>query len=560
MEHIFLEISLILIVATACATVAKLLKQPIIPAYILAGILLGPLFFNVIKSGELLEILSTFGIAFLLFLVGIELDLRAFRKIGKNAVVIGIIQMAFAASVGYFINRTLGFSPTESIFLAVALGFSSTIVGLKLIGERKELDALYGQIVIGILLTQDFIAILVLLFFNVFVGDHQGTELLYNIFITVLKGVCLFTLALVSSKYVLKYLFTYLARSSELLFLGSICWCLLFSILSIFLGFSIEVGALLAGVSLSFLPYNFEISFRIKSLRDFFLPVFFAVLGGQLVFSTGVHVLLTTALLAGIVLFVFPILVTGLLLAFGYRAHTSFQAGAVIGQVSEFSFILMGLAYSAGLIRHEIVSLVALIGLVTMTLSSYIIEYNDYLYPPFRKILKKFERKKNTQEDQSTNAMENHIVLFGYNVFGHGAQDVLNTEHDIVVIDHNPHKIMLLRRNGIPHIYGSMADEDILEKANVFQAAYCISTIRSRRDTLHFLRFAKRVELNAKIIVTAFYLEDAKEYYDLGADFVMMPTLLSSDYFTDIVAGDLPKIREDHKKQLEQLIQYEQFI
>ena len=240
MENIFLEISLVLIVGTACAATAKFLRQPMIPAYIVAGIILGPLVLNIIKSGELLEALSTFGIAFLLFLVGIELDLKNFLKAGKIAILVGVLQMLLAIIFGYVVVRLLGFNSTSALLLAIGLGFSSTIVGLKLIGEKKELDTLYGQLVIGILLTQDFIAVLILIFFNVFsfTGD---SSLLFFLGVALLKGILLFGTAFLAARFLLKPLFTYFARSSELLFLGAICWCLILALVARKLNFSIEI-------------------------------------------------------------------------------------------------------------------------------------------------------------------------------------------------------------------------------------------------------------------------------------------------------------------------------
>lgn len=538
MESIFLEISLILIVAALCATVAKGLRQPIIPAYILAGVLLGPSVFNVIKSGELLHTLSTFGIAFLLFLVGIELDLRNFLKVGKVAIVAGVIQMGFAATFGYIIIRLLGYHNIEAWLLAIALGFSSTIIGLKLIGERKELDTLYGQIVIGILLTQDFIAVFILLFFDVFTsGLTLNSETIWIVGNILLKAILLFSLALLSAKFILRHVFAYFAHSVELLFLGAICWCLLFSLLAMSLGFSIEVGALLAGVSLSFVPYSHEISYRIKSLRDFFLPIFFAVLGGELVFNGGLNFFIPAIILSAVVLFVSPVIITGFMLALGYRARTSFQAGIAIGQVSEFSFILMGLAFTTGLIDHKLVALVALIGLITMTVSTYMFEYNEQLYTPFKKLLKRFERNtKDDELDRLTHTLTNHIILFGYDAMGYSIHETLqSSKRSIVVIDHNPRTVKKLQNLHIQNMYGSMSDDEILETLNINAAATIISTIRSVPDTIELLEYVQHHHIKAKVLVTAFSIDTALRYYELGAHYVIIPPIVSAAYLPEMM-------------------------
>lgn len=555
MESIFFEISLVLIFGTLFGTFAKLLKQPMIPAYILAGVILGPSVLHIIREGELLEALSTFGIAFLLFLVGMELDIRKFFKTSKVAFVVGTAQMIFAAGIGYVIIRLLGFTSSAAIFLAVALAFSSTIVVLKLLGERKETDSLYGQIVIGIMLTQDFFAVTILILFTVFTGDATGTELIANFFSTIVKAVLMFTIALISSKYILNYAFKYFARSNELLVLGSICWCLVFAILSVSLGFSIEVGALLAGVSLSYLPYTLEISHRVKSIRDFFLPIFFAVLGGQLVFSGASQIFTTTAILSTLVVVVSPMIVLFALLWFGYRSRPSFKAAIAIGQISEFSFILVHLGFTAGIVEHDIVSLVALIGLVTMTLSSYMIEYADWLYQFFRPILKKFERSTVAERlELLPDELINHAVLFGYSTMGYKIREMFEKlQVDLVVIDHNPDIIQKLQLTKIPHFYGSISDDEVLEKAKVKNAQYIVSTIPYKEGTVRLLDYIKDHQIKSKVIVVAFSIDDAIEYYSKGADFVIHPTSISADFLKDVINTRMDAMRKSHIKELMRL-------
>lgn len=539
METIFLEISLILIVAAFTATIAKFLRQPIIPAYILAGVLLGPSVFNVIRSEHLLETLATFGIAFLLFLVGIELDVRKFMRIGKVAILAGILQMTFAVVVGYTLIKILGFTSTNAILLAFAMGFSSTIIGLKMIGERKELDTLYGQIVIGMMLTQDFIAVLILLFFDVLTGTYAGGDVntVQAIGVITAKAIGLFALAFICSKFILKKIFSYFAKSAELLFLGSVSWCLIFSICAIYLGFSIEVGALLAGVSLSFLPYSYEISYRIKSLRDFFLPIFFAVLGGQLIFNGGTEFIIPAITLSALVLFGSPLLVMFLLLRMGYRGRTGFQSGIAISQISEFSFILVALAFSKDIIGHELVSLVALIGLITMTISAYMFEYNEQLYKPMKKILQRFE--KNTKEDEFDrlpDIMQKHIILVGFNSMGHSVYHALKkTKRRLVVIDNNPATVKILQAKKIPNMYGSMNDDEVLERLHLDKSVALISTVRSVHDTVELLEYAKHHDIQSKMIVTAFNISDAVRFYNLGAHYVIVPPVISAEFTPDVL-------------------------
>lgn len=553
MESIFFEISIVLIVSTTCAAIAKLLRQPMIPAYILAGVLLGPSFFHVIESEELLKTLSTFGIAFLLFLVGIELDLRKFIKTGKVALIIGAGQMIFAIASGFVVIKLLGFSNTSAWFLAIAIGFSSTILIMKILGERKELETLHGRLVIGLMLTQDFIAVMFLIFFEVFASG--GGDLLPQVGFTIVKGFFLISLALILSKYVLKYIFSYFARTAELLFLGSICWCLIFAMLSIMLGFSVEVGALLAGVSLSFLPYHIEIAHRIKSLRDFFLPIFFAVLGGQLIFDSGLGVAIPTIVLSFLVLVLSPIVVIGLMLWLGYRARTSFLVGVSIGQVSEFSFIVVTLGFTSGVIERDIVSLVALIGLVTMTLSTYMIEYSNQIYHIFKPLVRKFERQGVAARlDSVPKELSKHIVLFGYDTMGYKIRDIIDDlGKEFVIVDFNPEVIKKLKQEGIHHIYGNMCEEEILDKAQINTADIVISTAPDAKATVSLLDYIKKSKKKQAVIVTAFNTDDALEFYRHGASYVLVPKNISVDYLSELINSRLSTKRADHIKELRRL-------
>lgn len=376
-----------------------------------------------------------------------------------------------------------------------------------------------------------------------------------TIALTILKGGGLVIFALGSAKYILSHVFRYFARSPELLFLGSISWCLVFAIIAHLLGFSIEVGSLLAGISLSFVPYSIEIASRIKSLRDFFLPIFFAILGGQLLFSGGSSVLVPTIVLSLLVLLGSPILVSGMLLAFGYRARTSFLAGNSVGQVSEFSFILVSLGLSAGVIEQNTVSLVALIGLVTMTLSTYMIEYSSPLYAFFKPLLKKFERKNPHAEDVAAD-LKKHVILFGYHTMGSKIRSILEKQNlPYIIVDQNPNVIERLAKEGIPNVYGSLDDEEVLEKVHLHTAKMVISTAPTRSGTLSMLQYIQDKEIKAKVIVLAFNVHDVERFYAAGADYVLYPTLQSAAYVEELLGGRLKQKRENHLKEIRTIAQ-----
>lgn len=558
MNAIFLEISILIIGATIAATIARFLRQPILPAYILVGVLLGPPVFHLIGEGELLQALAHFGIAFLLFLVGVELDLRALVRSGRIAIGAGLLQMCVAVLLGYGVVRALGFAHMEALFLSLALAFSSTIIILKLIGERRELDSLYGKLVVGIMLTQDFIAITILIFFDTFFDTSGGATLLKNIGIATVKGFFLIAFAFLASRYVLTPLFRFFARQSELLFLGAISWCLLFAMLAASLHFSIEVGALLAGVSLSFVPYTIEITNRVKSLRDFFLPIFFATLGGQLLFSNIMAIAIPTLVLSVFVLLISPIIIIILLVLRGYDTRTSFQAGTAIGQVSEFSFILVSFGAARGLFGSDLVGLVALIGLITMTVSTYMIQYSEALYTFIKPVFAPFAiAKKKKAPVHPAVPWRNHVVIVGYGIMGYKIVSFFRKKRiRMLVIDHNPDAIERLQRDHIPAMYGSISDEELFLRAHIAKARMVISTVRQPHGTRALFDIMKRHHVKAKIIVTANHPSDALEFYQNGAAFVLLAEALSAEYVEELFHDRLQKKRRRSIATLHALIRH----
>ncbi len=557
MNGIFFDISTMLIAGTIAATIAKFFRQPMIPAYIIAGVVIGPPVLGLFHDDELLHTLSTFGIAFLLFLVGMELDVRVFAKVGRVAVVVGIVQMVSAIGIGYALIRLFHFDPVTAMFISFALGFSSTIIGVKMMAERQELETLYGQIVIAMLLTQDIVAMLTLIFVPIVLnGDFQG-NILEIVAALAGKAVLLTLFAVACSQFILRHLFRFFAHTSELLFLGAICWCLFISMIALLLGFSIEVGALIAGVSLSFIPYSIEIGNRISSLRDFFLPLFFATLGGQLIFHSFGQYIAPLAVMVFIVLCVTPMIVTGMLLLFGYRTRTSFMSGMALGQISEFSFVLMAVGVANGAISKDIVALVALVGLITMTASSYAMEYADDFYDIFRPILKKLERKKYASRlEKIDEELKGQTVIFGFHTMGQRiARNVEEvTKRPLLVVDHNPDVIHSLVDTSYNYLYGTVSDHELLQHCHLHNADSIVSTVPDKRSNLALLRYIQDNDITATVVVTAFHVRDALDYYEAGAHFVIYPTLIAVDAVAEVLENRHHAERKTHIRELKQIL------
>ena len=282
METVFLQISLILLIVLGVSFIMRILKQPLIVGYIFSGIIVGPLILNLIPKSDTLTVFSEFGLAFLLFIVGIHLNPKVIKEVGKISLITGIGQVLFTSILGYFIGIYLGFSIIVSMYISVAITFSSTIIIMKLLSDKDELEKLHGKISIGFLLVQDLIAIIIMMIISSLSIENASSANIFSAFIV--SGVIIVIL-IPFGYYILPKMSTFLSKSQEFLFLFSIAWGLGFAALFSFIGFSIEIGALVAGISLSMTSYSHNISSKLKSLRDFFIISFFILLGSQIIFA-----------------------------------------------------------------------------------------------------------------------------------------------------------------------------------------------------------------------------------------------------------------------------------
>ncbi|MBU1039310.1 cation:proton antiporter [Patescibacteria group bacterium] len=539
MQNLFTDVSFIVIGASVLGLLAHFIKQPAILAYVAVGIILGPFGFELIKEPEFIHTLSTFGIALLLFMVGLELDLRKLGEIGKVSLFLGVGQVLFTAAIGFFLATLFGNGLIPSAYIAVALTFSSTIIIVKLLSEKKAVDSLYGRIAIGMLLVQDVMAIIALIILSGF-NNGQGPSLVNFIFIAG-KGLALLAVVMLAYRFLVEKLFRWLAGSGELLLLSGIAWCFALAILSVWLGFSVEIGAFIAGLSLASLPYHLEMVGRVRPLRDFFITIFFVGLGSQLVFSAASSLWLPIIALSLFVLIGNPIIVMVIMGLMGYRKRTAFLVGLTVAQISEFSLILMSLGEKLGHLSIEQVSLVTIIGVITITLSSYFITYDEKLYRFLKPILRIFEKNKtNEPVDLSTGPLTNHTVVFGYHRLGEKIVATLKKlNQEILVIDFDPEVIKKTAPEKVSFIYGDMADLDILEKARIDQAKMIISTVPDVNDNLLLIKDMKKQQATAPVYLTANNWPDTKTLYEAGADYVIFPHHLSGEHFSLMLQNQL---------------------
>lgn len=533
-ENIFIELSLVVLVAVIISFIVRILKQPLIIGYVITGIIASPYLLNLVSSANDLATFAKIGIAILLFMVGLNLNPKVIKDVGKVALITGVSQIAFTFTFGFLISKLFGLSTIVSAYLAIAISFSSTIVIMKLISDKNELDSLYGKISIGFLIFQDLVAIIVLIIISSF---SEAPNLSFLIFETLLKGAGLIIGLFGLGIYVLPKLTKYAAKSQELLLLFSIGWALAIASLFNYFNFSIEIGALLAGVTLSLSQYRYEISSKIKPIRDFFILIFFIFLGSQMSFdSIGPYknpiIILSLLILVGN-----PIIVMTIMGLLGYTKRSSFMSALSLSQISEFSFIIISLGVTKSHIPQEILGVVTAIGLITMALSSYMILYSNKLYPLLSKYLSLFEKKGAKVDEGKYHIDENYdIILFGYNRIGYTLLKTFKkAKKKCLVVDYNPDTILKLARKGTDSRYGDASDSELLETLPLKGAKMIISTIPELETNLTLITKIKQINRTAALIAVSYQIDDALKLYETGATYVITPHFLGGEYASSLI-------------------------
>lgn len=553
MNPIFFDIGMVIVLATVGGFIARALKQPMISFYILMGILLGPVF-NIVKDMAVVDVLSEIGIAFLLFIVGIELDLKRLKDVGPvttfgSLVVMGLI---FLAGFGSFL--LIGFGGTEGVYAGIVILFSSTMVVIKLLSDRSQLDTLHGRIVIGTLLIQDVVAVVLLS-----VMHSLNDFSIVALFLSVLQGVLVFVVALFFSKVLFPQLFKFAAKSQELFFLLSLAVCFFFSIVFASIGFSIAIGAFVAGLMLGNLPYNIEIISKVKNLRDFFATMFFVSMGIKLTFTSFQTYALPFIILLLLTVILSPLLTYIVTLSFGYNRKVAFLAAISLSQVSEFALIAVHQGRTLGHIGEGFMSLVIMVMLASIVITAYMIKYEDRLYrqllPMLRYIDKIFTGRKHF--DHHVPHSEHNVILVGYDRIGSRIyRSLKRMGKDVIILDFNPDVITHLMENNIPSVYGDIGDDEVLESMHLDKVQMIISTVPNHRDTLLMIKKVRRQNNSAKIIVTAYMVEEALSLYEEGADYVILPHLLGGEHagvFLETVSTDLDKLIETKLAHIDEL-------
>lgn len=556
MTSIFIQFAIVLIIALAISFLARIFKQPAILGYILAGIVISPFIIYFGVSTETIEVFTEFGIAFLLFTVGLHLNPKVIKEIGFSSLGVGILQVVLTTIIGVFVSILLGFSLITSLFLGIGIAFSSTIVVMKLLSDQGKIDSLDGKMSTGILIVQDLVAILILIILSTL---SKGKSLMEIALTQTIYGIGALVLVGLLGFFIVPKLARSAAKSQELLFLFSICWCFAVAALFSYLGFSLEIGALLAGIILSTSEYSIEISSKVKPLRDFFLIIFFIILGLNMQPSSLSSIIIPALILSLVVIILKPLIVMFLMRSFHYTKRTNFLTGITLAQVSEFSLIILALGIAKGYVTLEILSMLTLTTVITIAVSTYGIIYGEKLYTRLAPALKIFETRKSVSDRKERIKKEYEAILFGYNRIGFG---ILNSfqkiKKDYLVVDFNPETISALEKLGIPCLYGDVSDSDLIEELPIKRIKLIVSTIPDFEANYLLIEKIRRINKNVIIIVRAHQISEALDLYKKGATYVLTPHFLGGQYISKMIeeiqtVSGYDKEREKHIKMLKDI-------
>lgn len=526
------EIGVLFAAATVVSLIMRLLKQPLIIGHIFTGFLVGRYAKDLFHNLETIELFSHLGISFLLFSVGLNLNPKVLRRFGWASIANTFGQVVLTGSMGIATSKLLGFDWTTSLYIGVAISFSSTVIVMKLLADKGDLDKLYVRISIGSLLLQDLIAIILLFAIPILTNPTGASpfELFKIIGLGTLAAACVFVFTL----KMLPHLHRYLTQSQELLFLFANAWGIGVSVLFYKIGFSLEGGALIAGVALANLPSAKEIGSRLAPLRDFFIVMFFILLGTRMVVSSIGDLLLPVVVLSLFVLLINPLIQLVVMGMLGYRKKTSFQTGTMAAQISEFSLILVGLGVSLGQVREEVLAAVTLVGIVTIFISTYLIFYSDKIYKMMAPYLDIFERKH--VREKSERIKHYDTILIGSGRISYDFIELFKEKNmNFLVVDHNPDALERLADEGIDHEYGDAGDPQFLEDIKIDRSKLIISTTPDIQTNHLIVVTAKRSEKPPVIVVVAQRVSEALELYKIGADYVILPHFLGARYAASLV-------------------------
>ena len=537
-EGSFVSVALILALAVAAGAIAKLLRQPVVVSFIIVGILAGPTAFNLVEGAEEIRLFAKFGIAILLFLVGLKLDFHMIRSTGKVALVAGLSQVAFTAAVGFGIAMLFGFEATTAFYIAVALTFSSTIIIIKLIGDKRELDTLYGRIAVGILIVQDILVVAAMVVI-VTIGNPGEGSVVTDLVVTLASSAVFLGVIAFASRFVLEKVLDWISKSPELTLLFGVAWAIVLAAISILIGLSMEIGAFVAGVSLASTAYRESLGARMVSLRDVMLLFFFIELGASLTFADALGQLWPAIVLSVFVLVGKPLIVFAIMGWMGYRSITSFRTGVALAQISEFSLILIALGYSLGQVDSAVLSLVTLVAVFTITVSSYLILYTDKLFPLMQGFIHLFERGKASAVDEESQSLSFDAIVIGSGRFGTEViSGLISSGSSVLAVDLDPDALARARELGAETLFGDVGDPDFAKMLPIHQTGTLICTAPDRSTNTLLLESLKSLDYGGELYLTALDNQTAEMFAKEDRVTTIRPLKMAANRIVKQLKGD----------------------
>jgi Kef-type K+ transport system membrane component KefB len=525
-----IDFILIIVTAAVLGLIARKFNQPTIIAYIFTGVVLGPVIFNVVNETNLISLMSELGLGFLLFLLGIEMNIDEIREIVKPVTYIAIGQTILQTALAFIIPYFLGFTLLQTTVIALCTVFGATPVIVKTLADKDELSTLPGKIDVGVLILQDIYLIIILALFSSGTLTNPaeiGWTLARILVLITAIGLASFT----ASKYVLPRVFSHVADNRHGFFIHGIAWAFLFITVANWLGLSVEVGAFLAGLGLGRIPYRDELKERIRPLTDFFMVIFFSSIALRLN-AENLLVYWQEAILASIGLMIGNFLIMFFLIDWqNFTPRTSFIGSINMTQVSEFSLVVGALAVSQGYIGNEILGYLSLMALLTMTVSTYLINYNSQIYERIEHLLERLNSEEKIEPEIKT--LEGHAVIIGYNEMVKSVLPALKEEYgDIVVVDRNSNNTGELGKSGYEYIYGDFKHGEIRKASAVKNADFVLSVSNELPVNRKLVEESPR---DATKFVKATEMEEAAELYDLGAHYVIQKNVLTGEKMSEYI-------------------------
>ncbi|MBY0226246.1 MAG: cation:proton antiporter [Hyphomicrobium sp.] len=565
-QSLFFEIAALLVLAAVVGFIGHLLRQPLIVSFIAVGIIAGPSALNLTQSSEKIAVLSELGIAVLLFLVGLKLDVKLIKSLGAVALSTGLGQVAFTAAIGFLLCLGLGYDLIASLYIAVALTFSSTIIIVKLLSDKHEVDSLHGQIALGFLIVQDIVVVLAMIALSAIGLGTQSDALWRDVGGVFIAGGVMLIAVMLFIRFVATPLTETLARRPELLLLFAVAQAAAFAALSEYLGFGKELGGLLAGISLASTPYREAVAARLAPLRDFLLLFFFIALGSKLQLDHIGAATISAIVLSLFVLIGNPLIVMAIMGVMGYRKRTGFLAGLTVAQISEFSLIFMAMGVTLGHVDSEALGLVTLVGLITIAVSTYMITYSHELYRVFEPFLSSFERAgapSETAQPDAHGQKRYDALIFGLGRYGEAIASRLEKGRQrVLCVDFNPSAVKAWQSHGGHAIYGDVTDPEFVDALPLSGADWVISAIADQDSgvthddvRLTVIAAVRQTGFKGRIAIRSRRPADRDILVAHGADIVLEPFQDAADRAVELLQSHVRPLRfepvdTDQQKEL----------